>query len=54
MDSGVSAVKDATGACERSDLLDRTTKEHGTLACPQNNSVVLGRPLPAPSLESGT
>jgi len=36
-------VKDAAGACERSDVLDRAVERVARLGRAQNNSVVLGR-----------
>lgn len=44
-----SRVKDAEGACERSDVLDAAAGRAATLEGAQNNIVVLGRPLQAPS-----
>ena len=43
-----SRVKDARGACERSDVLDAAGRG-ARLEGAQNNMVVLGRPRQAPS-----
>jgi len=44
-----SRVKDAFGACERSDVLDAAAGRGARLEGAQNNTVVLGRPQQAPS-----
>ncbi len=47
-----SGVKDVAGACERSDVLDTAAGRHPRCGVPKTTAVVLGRPLPAPSLKS--